>query len=47
MLRKIYYYRMIPPIAKFTIGFNTSLALLVFMDVHKEHKRIAVRNNKK
>jgi hypothetical protein len=38
---------MIPPIAKFSIGLNTGLALLVIMDVHKEHKRMAVKNNKK
>jgi hypothetical protein len=41
---------MIPPIAKYTIGMNTTLFTIVALDVHRElnkYKKIAIKTNKK
>ena len=35
---------MVPPIAKFTIAFNTLAAIVVAVDVHRDMKRY--KNNK-
>jgi hypothetical protein len=37
----------VPPIAKFSIGLNTTLFTLVAVDVYKGYKKMAVKVNKK
>ena len=37
---------MVPPIAKFTIAFNTIAAIVVGIDVHNTFKKMTVNTNK-